>query len=54
MRAHPGALGIGSGNFARNRPMNNRPDPAGVAGACFALAGVIVIIAQVVELLKKF
>ena len=60
MRAHPGALGIGSGNFARNRPMNNRPDPAGVAGVCFALAGVIAIITliaiitQVVELLKKF
>ena len=33
---------------------NNRPDPAGVAGVCFALAGVIVIVSQVVELVQRW
>lgn len=29
-----------------------RPDPGGVAGVCFALAAVLALVAQVVELLK--
>jgi hypothetical protein len=30
----------------------NRPDPAGVAGVCFALAGLIAIVAQIFALVK--
>jgi len=31
----------------------NRPDAAGIAGVCFALAGLIAIISQIVDLLAR-